>query len=43
MSEPVVECRGVAVGFDGEPVLRDVELAVERGTIVALLGRSGSG
>jgi phospholipid/cholesterol/gamma-HCH transport system ATP-binding protein len=43
VSEPVVECRGVAVGFDGEPVLCDVELAVERGTIVALLGRSGSG
>ena len=43
MTDLVVECRGVAVGFGGEPVLRDVDFAVERGTIVALLGGSGSG
>lgn len=39
----VVACRGVSVGFDGDPVVRDVDLAVERGTILALLGSSGSG
>jgi phospholipid/cholesterol/gamma-HCH transport system ATP-binding protein len=39
----VVECRGVAVGYDGEAVVRDVDLAVRRGEIVALLGGSGSG
>jgi phospholipid/cholesterol/gamma-HCH transport system ATP-binding protein len=39
----VVACRGVAVGFGGEPVLAGIDLAVERGTIVALLGGSGSG
>jgi phospholipid/cholesterol/gamma-HCH transport system ATP-binding protein len=43
VTELIVECSGVAVGFGGERVLSDVDLAVERGTIVALLGRSGSG
>jgi phospholipid/cholesterol/gamma-HCH transport system ATP-binding protein len=38
----IVECKGLAVGR-GEPVLRDLDLRVERGEIVALLGGSGSG
>jgi phospholipid/cholesterol/gamma-HCH transport system ATP-binding protein len=39
----VVECRGVSVGYGDELVVRDVDLAVRRGEIVALLGGSGSG
>ena len=39
----VVECRGVSVGYGEEPVVRDVDLSVRRGEIVALLGGSGSG
>ena len=39
----VVECRGVTVGYGDETVVRDVDLAVRRGEIVALLGGSGSG
>jgi phospholipid/cholesterol/gamma-HCH transport system ATP-binding protein len=39
----VVECRGLAVGFGDTPVLSGIDLAVERGTIVAVLGGSGSG
>ena len=39
----VVECRGVSVGYGSEVVVRDVDLAVRRGEIVALLGGSGSG
>jgi ABC-type multidrug transport system fused ATPase/permease subunit len=39
-----VELRGVTVSYDGgEPVLRDVELAVEPGQTVALVGATGSG
>jgi ABC-type multidrug transport system fused ATPase/permease subunit len=39
-----VEIRGVTVAYDGgEPVLRDVELSVEAGRTVALLGATGSG
>ncbi|HMG53664.1 MAG TPA: ATP-binding cassette domain-containing protein [Kofleriaceae bacterium] len=40
---PVVACRGLSVGFGQTPVLVDIDLAVERGTIVALLGGSGCG
>ena len=39
----LVECRGLAVGFGDARVLTDVDLTVERGTIVALLGGSGCG
>jgi ABC-type multidrug transport system fused ATPase/permease subunit len=39
-----VELRGVTFGYgDGEPVLRDVELEVEPGRTVALVGPTGSG
>lgn len=42
MSDVLLECRDVAVGYD-KPLLEDVNLIVERGEIVALLGGSGCG
>jgi ABC-type multidrug transport system fused ATPase/permease subunit len=39
-----VELRGVSFGYgEGEPVLRDVDLTVEPGRTVALVGPTGSG
>lgn len=38
-----IQLQGVAVVHDGQTVLRDVDLHVEDGEVVALLGRSGSG
>jgi ABC-type multidrug transport system fused ATPase/permease subunit len=40
-----VELRGVSLTFEGatQPALRDVDLTVEAGTVVALVGGTGSG
>ncbi len=40
---PLIELVGVTKGFGGRPVLRGLDLAVERGEIFTLLGGSGSG
>ncbi|NJP68127.1 ATP-binding cassette domain-containing protein [Streptomyces spiramenti] len=40
---PAVVLTGVSHGYDGPTVLRDVDLTVERGRCVALLGENGSG
>jgi phospholipid/cholesterol/gamma-HCH transport system ATP-binding protein len=42
MSEVLVECCGLTVGYD-KPVLSGIDLSIERGELVALLGGSGSG
>src|SRR2546429_7644912 len=39
-----IEYRGVTFSYDGEaPVLRDVDLEVRRGPVVAIVGPSGAG
>jgi subfamily B ATP-binding cassette protein MsbA len=38
-----VEFRGVSFAYESEPVLRDINVRVEPGTTVALVGKSGSG
>jgi phospholipid/cholesterol/gamma-HCH transport system ATP-binding protein len=41
---PIVEIRKVAFGYDpARPVLRDVELAIPRGSVVGIMGQSGCG
>jgi phospholipid/cholesterol/gamma-HCH transport system ATP-binding protein len=40
---PIVEVRGLSCGYDGAPVLAGIDIAVERGEIVALIGASGCG
>jgi len=40
---PVLELRGLSAGYDGLAVVRDINLTVMRGEIVALLGANGTG
>ena len=42
-ANPVLEARGLSVGYDKHPVLRDLDLAVERGTVTTFLGANGCG
>ncbi len=41
--DPAVELQGVTCGYDGHPVLHDVDLKLMPGDFVGLLGPSGSG
>jgi ribose transport system ATP-binding protein len=43
MSQAALACRGIAKAFGGVPVLKDVSLALEPGTITALAGENGAG
>src|SRR6266516_2797067 len=38
-----VQVRGLWKGFDGQPVLQDVNLEINRGEIFVIMGPSGSG
>jgi branched-chain amino acid transport system ATP-binding protein len=40
---PVIEARGLTVGYDGLAVVRDLDLTVQPGEVVALLGINGAG
>jgi phospholipid/cholesterol/gamma-HCH transport system ATP-binding protein len=43
MSDVLLACRDVSVGYDDAPVLAHVDLEIHRGEIVTLLGGSGCG
>jgi len=43
MSEAVLSIEGLAAGYDGAPVIRDVDLRIGAGEVVALLGPNGAG
>lgn len=43
MNTPVLELRGLSGGYDGVPVVRDVNVVVQSGEIVGLLGANGAG
>ncbi len=43
MPEPLISLDHLAVGYDGQAVLSDISLAIERGSFTAILGANGSG
>ena len=43
MTEVVLEARGLSVARAGTPVLRDVDLVLRRGDVLAVLGPNGAG
>jgi osmoprotectant transport system ATP-binding protein len=43
VSEPILDIRGISYQVGGREILRNVELRVEQGETIVLLGRSGSG
>jgi len=43
MSEPVLRIEGLTAGYGGAPVLRELDLTVGKGEVVALLGSNGAG
>ena len=42
-NEPIVRIHGASVALGGRPVVRDVDVSVSPGEVVALLGANGSG
>jgi polar amino acid transport system ATP-binding protein len=43
MADPIIEIQGLKKAFDGNPVLRGVDLAVEASQLTVLIGPSGCG
>ena len=41
--EPTVFCQGLSKSFDGDPVVKELNLQIEPGSIVGLIGPSGCG
>lgn len=40
---PLIDVRAVSVGFDGQWILKDIDLTILRGQTVAIIGESGCG
>jgi len=43
MTQPMIEIRGLKKAFQGQPVLRGVDMVVPEGAVTAVIGKSGEG
>jgi branched-chain amino acid transport system ATP-binding protein len=43
MTTPLIECCGLSAGYGGLPAIREVDLQVAAGEVVALIGPNGAG
>ena len=43
MSEPILECKGLVKKYENKEALKGINLTLEKGKIVGLLGPNGSG
>ena len=43
MDEPIVEIRNVSYAYNGDPVLQDVNLNIQHGDFIAMIGPNGGG
>lgn len=43
LSPPIINIEGAAVGYDGKPILRHLDLRIDQDDRIALLGRNGEG
>jgi branched-chain amino acid transport system ATP-binding protein len=43
VSQTLIECRGLSAGYGQLAVIRDLDLRVDEGEVVALIGRNGAG
>ena len=43
MTQPMIEIRGLTKAFQGQPVLRGVDMVVPEGMVTAVIGKSGEG
>ena len=41
--ETLIELRNASAGYDGRPVIADIDLTIQRGERIAVMGRSGAG
>jgi manganese/iron transport system ATP-binding protein len=43
VSDTLVACRALEVGYQGKPILPPIDLGIVRGELLAVVGRNGSG
>ena len=43
MTEYYLQLQNMSVGYHGKPLIRDIQIGIEKGEIVTLIGPNGAG